>query len=213
MKRFSLFLLVLVFACASLTTALSCNADDAKTGEDPDVIAWLRASGTIMTVDKDGFVDQALVFHPEKALPYVGKLTRVKLLRITDGTKADWTHLRGLTSLEYLVLIPLKVDAQISITDDDLVNLTGLTNLRQLGMMNTAVTGAGLHHLLPLQKLESLGFIQCSITDAGLESIEKLPKLKILGLHHTQVTGAAVRELQKSRPDLMISVLPKDREN
>ena len=90
------------------------------------------------------------------------------------------------------------------ITDEGLVHLTGMTDLRALDLtLCTNVTDAGLVHLKQLTKLEELVLNGTQITDAGLVHLAGLTKLKLISLPK-QVTDAGIAELQKALPNCTI---------
>ena len=68
------------------------------------------------------------------------------------------------------------------VTDSELEDLKGLTNLVELGLSNTQVSDAGLEHLKGITSLESLDLKSTQVTDAGLKHLKGLTKLRMLGL-------------------------------
>jgi Leucine-rich repeat (LRR) protein len=71
--------------------------------------------------------------------------------------------------------------------------ITGLTNLRDLGLVNVNVDDRDMKLLTRLAELEQLDLTDTSVGDEGLESILALPKLRRLYLHRTRISldGAA----------------------
>ena len=75
------------------------------------------------------------------------------------------------------------------VTDADLENLKGLSNLHTLRLSKTNVTDAGLEHLKGLKSLRVLDFARTQVTNAGLEQLKGLSNLERLHLNGTQVTS------------------------
>ena len=66
------------------------------------------------------------------------------------------------------------------ITDEGLMHLKGLTNLRGLDLWRTQITDAGLLHLKGLTKLQNLDLRDTKVTDAGVAELQQsLPKCAI----------------------------------
>lgn len=82
-----------------------------------------------------------------------------------------------------------------AVHDAELVNLQGMTELRQLDLARTALTDAGLLHLQGLDSLEVLDVWDTGITDAGLAIIGRLPSLRHLGLGGTAITDAGLASI------------------
>jgi hypothetical protein len=68
------------------------------------------------------------------------------------------------------------------VTDEGLEHLRGLTSLQQLVLTNTQVTDAGLEHLRGLTSLQGLDLSSTKLTDAGLEHLCRLSSLQVLSL-------------------------------
>ena len=92
-----------------------------------------------------------------------------------------------------VVLVDLKLTR---VTDDGLVCLKGLANLRELCLSLTKITGAGLVHLKGMTKLEELDLTATKVTDAGLVHLKGLTKLEWLPLLGTKVTDAGLVHLK-----------------
>ena len=91
-----------------------------------------------------------------------------------------------------------------NVTDDEVVHLERLTNLKRLSLNGAQVTDAGLVHLEGLPNLEVLGLAYTQVTDAGLEHLKGLSNLKRLYLNGTKVTDEGVEKLQQALPDCVI---------
>ena len=80
----------------------------------------------------------------------------------------------------------------------------GVTNLRELALVNTRVTDEGLAYLGGLKRLEKLTLGGAAITDRGLAALRGLPELRDLDLFGTRVTEAGVRQLKAALPQLRV---------
>lgn len=78
------------------------------------------------------------------------------------------------------------------LTDVQLSQLVGLTNLRQLHLQSPTVTDAGLAHLRDLVELRTLYLGGTSVTDAGLIYLRGLTGLRTLGLKGTAITDVGL---------------------
>ncbi len=103
------------------------------------------------------------------------------------------------------------------ITDDGVVRLAGLRQLRGLNLRGTRVTDDGLGALRTLDHLTTLDLIETRVTDAGVafledyqglqtvKLVEEIPILMGPGpLTETVVTEAGVEQLRKRKPGLTI---------
>jgi hypothetical protein len=81
------------------------------------------------------------------------------------------------------------------ITDADLEQLQGLTQLRTLNLYDTRVTDAGMRYVGGLSSLETLYLNDTAVTDAGLQYLQGLTHLQELGLNNTRVTDAGLASL------------------
>lgn len=88
----------------------------------------------------------------------------------------------------------------VPLTDDAVVHIARLKNLKRLRLDETPITDAGLIHLTRLPKLHTLNLSSTQITDAGLAHLAKLHNLKELYLQKTQVTPAGTAKLQQALP-------------
>ena len=81
-------------------------------------------------------------------------------------------------------------------TDDMLMYVEGLQNLRDLAMQESRVSSAGLRHLSTLTQLEKLNLSRTHVGDAGLEYLKPLINLKRLRLANSAVTGLGLPALK-----------------
>jgi hypothetical protein len=103
---------------------------------------------------------------------------------------AELVNLKGFTQLQTLQI------AGADVTDAGLEHLKGLTQFHRLVLRNTKVTDAGLEHLKGLTQLRTLDLGSTKVTDAGLANLNSLPQLQDLYLDSTQVTGAGLQHLE-----------------
>lgn len=80
-------------------------------------------------------------------------------------------------------------------TDDDLAALQGLTELRELWLIDTRVTDTGLAHLHKFPHLQELWLDGTEVTDTGLVQLQEIPQLRYLNLEHTKVSDSGLRHL------------------
>ncbi len=83
-----------------------------------------------------------------------------------------------------------------TVTNDELVHMKDLTELRYVSLSDTAVTDAGLEHLNGLTGLHFLDLSGTQITDAALVHLQDMSELQYLWLNDTQVTDSGVNELK-----------------
>ena len=116
----------------------------------------------------------------------------------TRITDAELAQLQGLTNLRQLDLDSTQV------TDAGLAHLKGLTGLQELYLNKTQVTDVGLAHLQGLTSLQGLWLSDTQVTDAGSVHLQGLTRLKRLNLFNTQVTDPGVVKLQQALPRCQI---------
>jgi Leucine Rich repeat len=90
------------------------------------------------------------------------------------------------------------------VTDDDLVHLKELPNLKGLVLRNAKISDAGLANLEELTKLRALDLNRATVTDAGLVHLQGLTSLTWLDLRGTEVTDAGRAELQNALPRCLL---------
>ena len=106
--------------------------------------------------------------------------------------------LRELSSLKNLTWLDLSF---IQVTDEDLKNLSGLTNLKSLFLVNSNISEFGLKELKDLKNLTILDVSSymaptSRITDASLKELIGLKRLAVLKLMNIRITDAGVKELR-----------------
>ena len=124
------------------------------------------------------------------SLRAISKLDNLQSLDFAASrlTNDDLVHLQGLTNLKTLFLSD-------RISDTGVAHLKELTNLQWLRLPKQ-VSDAGLVHLVGLTKLQLLALNGTKITDAGLANLKELTKLRHLDLRGTQITDAGLVHLK-----------------
>ena len=83
-------------------------------------------------------------------------------------------------------------------TDDWVVPIKSLKNLRKLHLEKTRITDKALDAVAGLSSLEYLNVYKTGITDAGLDKLKNLKKLKSLYLWQTKVSEAKAKAFQEA---------------
>jgi hypothetical protein len=108
----------------------------------------------------------------------------------TNVSDDDLVSLEGLKELRHLDLRLTKV------TDKGVAHLRRLTKLRFLNLFRTQLSDRGLEHLKEMKALETLLIGGTKVTDEGLAQMKSHPKLKKLSLFDTQVSDAGLGQLK-----------------
>ena len=119
-------------------------------------------------------------------------LTQETLPPPSEVTDAGLAHIRGLSRLEWLLLI------SDSVTDAGLKNIKGLCELEKMTLVCPRVTDAGLENLaglVMLRKLELNYGDKQIISGVGLKNLRGLKALRELSLEHCPITDAAMPQL------------------
>jgi serine/threonine protein kinase/WD40 repeat protein len=189
----------------------------AATAPDRKAAEWVLSIGGKVTLGSGREVSTA------KDLPAGAFRVEGINLAARNPTAEGLVNLRGLSELKVLQL-----NDNLSVGDDAMPHLQGLTNLEHLQLSSTRVTGAGLAHLKNLTKMKELildgggnrtggpahftGMKQLqrlelghnNVTDADIAHLAGLDKLTHLGLLYTKVTAAGVEKLAKALPGCKI---------
>jgi hypothetical protein len=147
-------------------------------------------------------------------------LTVLVLRRSRRINGAGRRHLQRLHVLRYLELV------ELSIEDDGLVHLAGLTNLETLKLWVGKIAGPGLcflsglktlkeldygrtklvdealGHVAAILSLEELQLYGAKITDKGLQALAPLQRLRFLDVTGTTISFEAIHELKRALPAL-----------
>jgi Leucine-rich repeat (LRR) protein len=123
----------------------------------------------------------------------------------TETSAPDWLQrLVGIGRLNSVKVFDRIISVQLSrstITDEDLVQLRHLKNLRNLSLENTGVTDAGLPQLSKLQTLQILSLVHTQVTDGGLPNFTGMMNLRKLYLDGTWATETSTQRLRVALPD------------
>ena len=86
------------------------------------------------------------------------------------------------------------------VTDAGVAQLSKFPSLKELVLMDSQVTGAGLDALGRLKKLNVVSLMNCTkATDRGMNVFATMPVLKRLMLLDSRVTGAGIMQLASSK--------------
>ena len=150
------------------------------------------------------FVDESI--GQETALPESAKLTRdgngnVTAVRITGESNRDRLAvtpeaIKTLSKFRNLESLSLW---GTTVTNDDIRQLAGLSNLRMIDLAFTDVTGESLRTLSSLKKLVSVRLEGCDVKDEHLVPLAEMPQLAMLYLGRTKVTDAGLKHLRGLR--------------
>lgn len=80
-----------------------------------------------------------------------------------------------------------------------LVYLRDLTNLKELGLVQTKVDDDGLEHIGGLTGLAELSLEGCDITNGGLMHVSRLTNLRLLTIHNTAIDEYGLIHLEGLR--------------
>jgi hypothetical protein len=130
---------------------------------------------------------------------YIGNrpsLIRFGITSKTGATEALWnTH-----SVERLILVGDWV------TDDELKNLTHITDLDNLELTDTSVTDEGVRVLSKIQGLNALTIRNAKVTNASLETFLEFPRLEVAWTVDTGITHEELLRFEEVHPDRCRSV-------
>lgn len=141
-----------------------------------------------------------------------------------DANFIDWKSLGLLSVLEHLYIDGLTNRAVEGIgqcrklkslqlggegfSDDGLKLVSDLTELEELHLEDTNVTGSGFIHPESFTRLKIVKLKGSRLDDAGLARISQLPALERLDIESTQVTPDGLSILAASKPTLKYLVPP-----
>lgn len=163
----------------------------------------LRLSATHMKDDDLKFVSKnpdlrnlVLNANPVSARG-VAHLANLKQLESLDlaNTRCDAAAMRELRNLPNLKHLYLYNSPYID--DKALEVVATLSNLEQLAVDDTKVTGKGIACLRRLPKLWSLSLQKLGLTDSDITSLKNFPNLSIVKLAEDRITSDGVKELSR----------------
>ena len=169
-----LFVVVVAVVCSWFTVKVQQARGQREVVEAFEKVGFVMYDYEVAELDANGRRPPAPGPPWLRNLVGVDFLSDVVALRYKRATDAGLVHLKGLTSLQELVLDNTQV------TDAGLVHLEGLTGLRHLDLTNTEVTDAGLVHLKGLTNVQWLFLYRTQVTEAGVQDLQKaLPNCEI----------------------------------
>lgn len=127
----------------------------------------------------------------DKAMLYVAQLPGLELLGL-DSTSLTADGLARLDAAEELTTLYL---AGVTVTDDMLDRIGTLSNLRQLGFMESEFNATDFKHLASLPHLSGLAIFDSSIRE-GLRNLDTLQGLETLALNNVSFAGDGSLELR-----------------
>ena len=95
---------------------------------------------------------------------------------------------------------PWQITVDSTFTDDglrQLAQMKGCEQLAELGLLNSAISDAGLEEVAKLPRLRLLSASNCTITDEGLKHLVGMQDLEVLELDGTAITATGLATLQQ----------------
>lgn len=89
--------------------------------------------------------------------------------------------------------------------DEWLKHLAVFPELREVGLVGTALTDAGLEWLQQTPQLQTLTLNETGVTDSGLAKLSACARLQTLDVRGTRVSAAGLAALQRALPKLEIT--------
>ncbi|MBX3415762.1 MAG: protein kinase [Pirellulales bacterium] len=114
-----------------------------------------------------------------------------------DGDRLDDLKQRHELPLGRFRLRAIDLSHRAQITDDDLRQVAGLTDVESLLLAGTGVTDAGLASIAAAKSLRELDLSQTAVSDRGVAALAALPALEQLFLTDTTIGDDAVRSLRR----------------
>jgi hypothetical protein len=170
---------------------------------------WIRGGVTDVRFNQRWFFFRE---HHEIDLALLPDLFNLESLGLAEFpvTEAGLAPLRQLIHLKELNLSRMNQfgdgQALSGLSDDCLVPVQWLAELRTLALSGNRITDRGLALLAGLTHLENLDLDATEITDAGLVQLYKIKTLKTVNLAGTQVTPEGIKRLQSAIPGLEINL-------
>jgi len=183
----------------ALTTAGLTSQDAAVTGGWKFLLDTQKPDGSwyVLSRTKDVAAGKKVQF---RAASYMGTAWAViGLARSLPADPKETAPRASIPSLkERAAQKPKTLDLYgTPVTDEDLKDLAGLSELQTLDLARTRVTDAGLKGLVELKQLQTLDLsYNAGLTDAGLKELTGLPQLQTLDLSfNNKLTDAGLKEL------------------
>ncbi|MEX2232811.1 MAG: c-type cytochrome domain-containing protein [Cyclobacteriaceae bacterium] len=94
--------------------------------------------------------------------------------------------------------------SQTRISDQQLAEISKLTNLRVLYLNNTGITDSGLSQLEQLSNLRLLSLVGTGITDESIPTFLKLKTLTNLFLYQSSVTDSGIKRIMEGLEEIKV---------
>lgn len=122
----------------------------------------------------------------DRSLEVFGQLTELEGLSLQGNRFTDegLAQLRKLTKLQSLWLCSIKEKGDSRIRGPGLARLSGLTELRELGLQHTGFSDEGVPYLQPFTKLEHLYLGRTELTAEGEAGLRKMHPDCAVDVHH-----------------------------
>jgi hypothetical protein len=151
-----------------------------------------------LSVPVDGLTDRGLA-----SIGKLGQLESLNLMGMGENIRLSNRGLNHLNALSQLQKLGLEIPSRAwSVGDNTPVNLSGLTNLRNIKLISIRLKGSDWAFLADMKNLKELWLNYCGIcSEDGLKYIKDLPRLKHLDLQNVNCTegnGLAVLDSLKS---------------
>ena len=177
--QFSLRTLLLFTVVCAIGCAWLARRVERKSKEREAVEAIVRLKGEVFYDYQLGAVEDVKPSGPAWLRKLLGENffseVDAAFLYDPDITDVELTNLEGLTELQTCVVTGNKV------TDAGLVNISGLTHLQMPRSSGDKITDAGLVNLRGLTQLQELDLRDTLVSDKGVNDLQKaLPKCNIL---------------------------------
>ncbi len=133
------------------------------------------------------------------AMRSLEQLKKLKQLNLVEALLPNESVTFPRESVASLAKLPQLESLYLSVEllPEDLVVLGSMTNLRDLTLHGTKLTGEGLKHLTQLKQLEQLKTDMTLLKDEDMAYFTEFPHLQNLDLHDSQVTDAGFLTLAK----------------
>jgi len=139
--------------------------------------------------------------HDSQLIPWLA-CCNLKELGLHDTAITD-NALKSLQSQSDLE--SLNISRCGGITDDGLVSVAKLPNLRKIDLCNTSVSDRGVLYLSRAPRLEGLALANTSITSACLPRFTAFKSLQHLSLGHNNLPFDAIQRLKQQMPHCKMS--------
>lgn len=128
---------------------------------------------------------------------FLQDLQNVQAVYFSPGRDEDFANITHMSDLRYLgayVNVDANEGEQGRISDAALEHISGLTQLRHIEFLRSAIQGSGLVHLSAMSELRILNLSTTPLSE-GLEHLSDLSKLEELNLRGTEVDDDDVSHL------------------